>query len=163
MMRSVVALVATALVVTGCSGSDRTEGEPYQASIGSNERTGTNEALGMALVVDSEGNGRVVGTLANTTSRDQQLVSAEVSTERGPAVAAVLEAPIGLPPGESVQLAREPAVSVAAEDFPVGFFVELDLTIRGGAPMEVLVPVEAQQGPYAEIEVTEPPDDEVAP
>jgi len=43
------------------------EEDNYHASIGSNERTPQTDALGVAIVVDGKGNGRVVGTLLNTT------------------------------------------------------------------------------------------------
>lgn len=162
---ALVAVLALVLVVAGCSAADhgKDDGDPYKASVGSNARTPHTDALGVAIVVDGEGNGRIVGALLNTTDKSQTLVGADVDTERGKARAAVIEDRVELPPGKTVELAREPAVSVSAEDFSVGFFVELTLEIKGGSPIEMLVPVEAQKGPYAEIEVTTPPDGEVAP
>lgn len=139
------------------------EEDNYNASIGSNERTPQTDALGVAIVVDGKGNGRVVGTLLNTTEEPQALVGADVDSERGPVQAAVVDDQVALPQGEPVELARQAAVSVSADDLPVGFFVELTLDIQGASPIEMLVPVEAQEGPYAEIEVTEPPDGDVSP
>lgn len=155
-------IMLVAPLLGGCSsGADDTA--PYKASIGSNERTESTDALGFAIVVDGKGNGRVVGTLLNSTDEPQALVGANVDTERGPATAAVIEDRLALPPDEPVELAREPAIDVSAPDLPVGYFVELTLDIKGGETIEMLVPVEAQKGPYAEIEVTEPPDGRVAP
>lgn len=155
--------VSLTLLLSACSLVRDNDAEPYKASIGSNERTDATDALGVALVVDGKGNGRIVGTLINSTDEPQALVGADVRTERGPATAAVFGDRLELPPGEPVELAREPAVAVSAPDLPIGLFVELTLDIEGGSPIEMLVPVEAQKGPYAEIEVTEPPDDDVSP
>lgn len=156
--------VLLVLLLNACSlGGSADDRDPYKASMGSNERTDSTDALGVALVVDGDGHGRVVGTLINSTSEPQALVGADVDTERGPATAVVIGDRVELPPDEPIQLAREPAVAVSAPDLPVGFFVELTLHIEGGEPVEMLVPVEAQEGPYAEIEVTEPSDGDVSP
>lgn len=154
--------LASSALLTGCGLLSEDDGRS-EVSIGSNERTADTDALGVAIVVDGDGNGRVVGTLINTTQEPQTLVGADVDTERGPAQAAVIEDVVPLPAGQPVELAREPAISVSAEDLPVGLFVELTFDIEGAAPIDMLVPVEAQQGPYEEIEVTEPPDGDVSP
>lgn len=86
-----------------------------------------------------------------------------MDTERRPVQAAVVDDQVPLPQCEPVELARQAAGSAAANDLPVGFFVELTLDIEGASPIEMLVPVEAQEGPYAEIEVTDPPDGDVSP
>ncbi len=128
-----------------------------------NERTESTDSLGFAIVVDGEGNGRVVGTLVNTSDQPQALVGAEVESERGP-VRAVVDEDLPLPPNEPVELARDAAIAGSAADLPEGLFVELTLTIDGALePIEMLVPVEPQDGPYAEIEVTEAPDGDVSP
>jgi len=163
MRRLLILPLALALLLSACSLGRGDDSEPYKASIGSNERTDATDALGVALVVDGEGNGRVVGTLINSTDEPTALVGADVTTERGPATAVVVGDRLELPPDEPVELAREPAVAVSAPDLPVGFFVELTLDIEGGSPIEMLVPVEAQQGPYSDIEVTAPPDGDVSP
>jgi hypothetical protein len=142
-------------------GSD--DAEPYQASIGTNARTDDIDALGFAVVVDGEGNGRVVGTLINTTRRQHALVDVQVESERGPIRASVIGDSVPLPSDEPVELVREPAIAVSAEDLPEGLFVELTLDISGAGPIEMLVPVEPQKGPYAEVEVTEAPDDDISP
>lgn len=154
--------IPLALLLSACGGGN---GGLNEASIGTNERTDSNDALGFALVVDGEGNGRIVGTLINTTDEPQALVGADVTPQRGgPATAAVIGERLELPSDKPVELAREPAISVSAEgELPVGYLVELTLDIESGEPLEMLVPVEAQEGPYAEIEVTEPPDGDVSP
>lgn len=157
----VIAIVSPVLLA-GCVGPFADD-ELSGVSIGSNERTADTDALGVAIVVDGEGNGRVVGTLINTTLEPQTLVAADVDTERGPVQAAVIEDEVALPPGQPIELARQPIISVSADDLPVGLFVELNLDIEGAAAIDMLVPVEAQQGPYEEIEVTEPPDGDVSP
>ncbi|GAB2628690.1 hypothetical protein GCM10027270_15350 [Nocardioides ginkgobilobae] len=162
-MRILRTALGSLLLVAALGACTSEDDEPYQASIGTNERTERLDALGFAIVTDGEGNGRVVGTLLNTTDEPAALVSAEVDSERGPVTAAVLEEEIDLPPGEPVELARVPAVSVQADDLPVGFFVELTLGLDDGSTVDLLVPVEPQEGPYAEIEVEVPPDGDVSP
>lgn len=162
-MRVLRTVLGSLLLVTGLAGCTSEDEDPYQASIGTNERTEELDALGFAIVTDGEGNGRVVGTLLNTTDEPASLVSAEVEAERGPVTAAVLEEGVALPPGEPVELARVPAVAVQADDLPVGFFVELTLGLDDGTTVDLLVPVEPQEGPYAEIEVEAPPDGDVTP
>lgn len=153
--------LALSFALSACGGGN---GGLNEASIGTNERTDSNDALGFALVVDGEGSGRVVGTLINTTDTPQALVGATITTKRArSATAAVVGGQLPLPPEEPVELAREPAIAVSAEDLPVGFLAELTLEIEGGEPIEMLVPVEEQTGPYAEVEVTEPPDGDVSP
>lgn len=135
----------------------------YAPAIGTNERVSGMDALSFAIVTDGSGTGTLVGTLINTSEKPNALVGASVTTERA-SVDAVLEGgDLGLPPGETVPVARNNAVSASSQDFPVGFFVELRLTFRNGPPVEMLVPVEPQRGPYAEIEVTAPPDGDVSP
>lgn len=153
--------IGSSVVLAGCVGSS--EDERSEVSIGSNERTAGTDALGVAIVVDGDGNGRVVGTLINTTQEAQTLVGADVDTERGPAQAAVIEDEVPLPAGQPVELAREPAISVSAADLPVGLFIELTFDIEGADPIDMLVPVEAQEGPYEEVEVTEVPDGDISP
>ena len=162
-MRILRTALGSLLLVAALGACTSEDDEPYQASIGPNERTERLDALGFAIVTDGEGNGRVVGTLLNTTDEPAALVSAEVDSERGPVTAALLEEEIDLPPGEPVELARVPAVSVQADDLPVGFFVELTLELDDGSTVDLLVPVEPQEGPYAEIEVVTPPDGDVTP
>lgn len=162
-MRILRTALGSLLLVAGLAACTSEDEEPYQASIGTNERTERLDALGFAIVTDGEGTGRVVGTLLNTTDEPATLVAADVDGERGPVTAAVLEEEIELPPGEPVELARVPAVAVQADDLPVGFFVELTLTLDDGFAVDLLVPVEPQDGPYSEIEVTSPPDGDVTP
>ncbi len=60
--------VPLALLLSACSfGGGADDGEPYNASIGSNEHTDSTDALGFALV-DGAGHGRVVGALLNSTA-----------------------------------------------------------------------------------------------
>lgn len=162
LFRVIALIVVCGAVLTGC-GED-TEG--YEPAIGTNARTPSTEALSFAIVVDGEGHGRVVGDLLNTTGRPTRLVDASVVAEAQPVRVSLPDGPITLPPGELVSLAQSAAISVSSptpEDLPAGMFVGLTLRIRGSEPIELLVPVEPQEGPYADIEVTSPPDGDVAP
>ncbi len=98
-MRILRTALGSLLLVAALGACTSEDDEPYQASIGTNERTERLDALGFAIVTDGEGNGRV----------------------------------------------------------------ELTLELDDGSTVDLLVPVEPQEGPYAEIEVVTPPDGDVTP
>lgn len=60
---------------------------------------------------------------------------------------------IRLPPGEPVDLLDQPPISVPVSDRGVGSFVELTLDVTDAELVEMLVPVERRQGPYAGVGV----------
>lgn len=145
-------LLAPALL-SGCSVGAPVEAKSYQPSIGSNARTEQVDALGVAIVVDGDRNGRVVGTLLNTESRRHALTGATVKSDGVPLRSALLADVVLLPPGEPVNLAHEAPVSVPADQLSVGSFVELTLDVTDGELVQMLVPVEAKRGPYADLDV----------
>lgn len=59
-------LLLAPILLSGCSVEASRGADPYKPSIGSNARTEQIDALGVAIVIDSNRNGRVVGTLVNT-------------------------------------------------------------------------------------------------
>ena len=153
-------LLAPALL-SGCSVEAPVEAKSYQPSIGSNARTEELDALGVAIVVDGDGdgdgNGRVVGTLLNTENRRHALTGATVKSDGVPLRSALLTDVVLLPPGKPVHLAHEAPVSVPADQLSVGSFVELTLDITDGELVQMLVPVEAKRGPYADVDVVAVP------
>ena len=152
------ALLVGATRASGCLMSVFADAELYRPSMGSNVRTEEVDALGFAIVVDDDGNGRVVGTLINTEYRPHAVTGAAVKSAREPVVAALLADVVRLPPHEQVDLTKQPPVSVPAADLSVGSFVELTLDVTDGELVQMLVPVEAQKGPYADVEVAPVPD-----
>jgi hypothetical protein len=143
------------VLLAGCALSVHAslDAEPYLPSLGSNARTEQVDALGVAIVVDDDENGRVVGTLVNTENQRHALTGATVKSDGVPVRAALLADVVGLPPGEAVNLAHEAPVSVTADHLSVGSFVELTLDVTDGELVQMLVPVEAQKGPYADVDV----------
>ena len=149
-------LLAPALL-SGCSVAAPVEAKSYQPSIGSNARTEQVDALGVAIVVDGDRNGRVVGTLLNTENRRHALTGATVKSDGVPRRSALLADVVLLPPGKAVHLAHEAPVSVPADHLSVGSFVELTLDVTDGELVQMLVPVEAKKGPYADVDVVTAP------
>ncbi len=153
--KSIVTAVAiVSMVAPGCS-AERA-GDPAGRSsvaIGTNARTEQVDALGFAIIVDGEGHGRVVGTLLNTERRPHAVTGAAIKSDGTPVRTALLASIIRLPPREPVDLLDAPMLSVPAADLSAGTFVELTLDITDGELVEMLVPVEAQEGPYAEVDV----------
>ena len=158
-LASALALLLIAALASGCS----VDGAPYPAvdqytpAVGTNARTQQVDALGFAVVIDGDGNGRVVGTLKNTENQPHALSGAAIKTEGSPVQAAVLVDVVKLPPHKPVDLSEAPAVCVAA-DVAVGDFIELSLDVTDGELVHMLVPVEAPKGPYADVDVLSVPD-----
>ena len=144
-------------LLSGCSVEASGDVTSYQPAIGSNARTEQVDALGVAIVVDATGNGRVVGTLLNTENRRHALTGATVKSDGVPRRSALLADVVLLPPGEAVHLAHEAPVSVPADQLSVGSFVELTLDVTDGELVQMLVPVEAKKGPYADVDVVTAP------
>jgi hypothetical protein len=166
--------VLLAALMLGCavdaapdSASDRTsdpawesvlDSGAYTPALGTNVRTEQVDAFGFAVVVDGNGNGRVVGTLKNTENQPHAVTGASVKSDGTPVQTAVLADVIRLPSREPVDLTDAPPVSVRAANLTVGGFVELTLDVTDGELVQMLVPVEAQQGPYAGVDVIPVPD-----
>lgn len=151
-----VALIGSVLVASALpSGCSRPASEvgPYPVAIGTNARTEQLDAFGFAIVLDGDENARVVGTLLNTEHRPHAVTGAAIKSDGTPVRAALLTDVIRLPPRTPVHLLEEPLVSVPAGDLAVGSFVELTLDVTDGELVEMLVPVEAARGPYADVDV----------
>lgn len=146
----------TCVLASGCSAALPDAVRPASVAIGTNARTQQVDALGFAIVVDDEGHGRVVGTLINTEHRPHAVTGAALKSEGTPVRTAVLADVIRLPSQDPVDLVHEPPVSVPAADLSVGSFVELTLDVTEGELVEMLVPVEARQGPYADVDMVVP-------
>lgn len=125
----------------------------YTPAIGTNARTEQVDALGFAVVLDGDGNGRVVGTLKNTENQPHALTGAAIKSDGTPVRTALLADVIRLPPRTSVALTDAPPISVPAANLSVGGFVELTLDVTDAQLVHMLVPVEAQKGPYADVDV----------
>lgn len=125
----------------------------YTPAIGTNARTEQVDAVGFAVVLDGDGNGRVVGTLKNTENQPHALTGAAIKSDGTPVRTALLADVIRLPPRTSVALTDAPPISVPAANLSVGGFVELTLDVTDAQLVHMLVPVEAQKGPYADVDV----------
>ena len=159
--RGVAGAVLVGVLVSGCS-VDAPPGPGahpggYLPAIGTNARTEQVDALGFAVVVDGDGNGRVVGTLTNTEDIPHAVTGAAIKSDGAPVRTAVLADVIRLPPRTPIDLTDAPPASVRATNLSVGGFVELTLDVTDAQLVEMLVPVEAQQGPYADVDVVPVP------
>ncbi|MCP3424304.1 hypothetical protein [Nocardioides pinisoli] len=148
----VTSLLLGPVLLSGCSDA-ASDAAPGAVAIGTNARTEQLDAFGFAIVVDGEGQGRVVGTLLNTERKPHAVTGAAIKSDGAPVRAAVLADVIRLPPRTPVDLLEAPLVSVPAGDLSVGSFVELTLDVTDGELVEMLVPVEARSGPYADVDV----------
>lgn len=146
---TVLVCLPVLLLFSGCAPDPV---EDYAPATGTSERVPGLEASRFAIVTDGSGAGTLVGTLLNTTQEPNALISAAVAAHLARVDAVLGDGDLKLPPGKTVPVARNNAVSLSTKDLSVGFFVELRLTFRNGPAVQMLVPVEPQRGPYAEIE-----------
>jgi hypothetical protein len=146
------------LVSTGCAGAEA----EFEPPIGKVEDETPMKALNLAMVTNGLGAARMVGTIVNKTGEPDRLVGVDLATER-PFQVWVADAPVELPPGEPVRLAREAELTVFTDGLRPGFRADVTLVFRNSPPMETSVPVEPQTGPYAEVEVLRPPDGDISP
>jgi hypothetical protein len=137
-------------------------GGDFSPAIGTNERVEGMDVLSAAAVTNRDGVATVVATLVNTGDQPNALVDARVSSDRSDIVTFVPE-PVEVPVEKPVQISTEQAVTLVSPNLPVGRMVELTLEFERGPSADLLIPVEPQEGPYAEIEVTAPPDSDISP
>lgn len=157
--RPAVALTAVLLLVLGgCGWGDA----DYTPNIGSNARVQGIDVLSAAAVTDGGGVATVVATVINNSEEDNALVGVAARDDTSD-ITAVLDEPLPLPPGEPVQLSPNSAIALMADELPVGLFIELQLDFRNGPSVDLLIPVEPQEGPYSEIEVEQPADEDISP
>jgi hypothetical protein len=152
-------LILTVTALAGCS-QDTVDAEP---SIGQVERSESVTATGLALVTDGEGVARLVGTLLNEGETTDRLSRVDVDTEIGRFAVTIAEAPIVLLQDEPFRLAREGRVLVRSPNLRQGYRVEMTLVFSNSVPITTTVPVEPRTGPYEDVEVTTPPDGDIAP
>lgn len=157
MRRIALIMPVIALVLGGCSNALN-----YEVAIGASEKQPSVAALSIAAVTKKQGTARLSGTLLNRGDNPDRLVRVEASSERG-SVSAHLEAAVTLRAGEPLRLARNRVVTLKSDHLVPGYLIDVTFVFEGAAPVSMKVPVEAQDDAYADIEVTESPDGDVAP
>lgn len=146
-------------VLAGCGSPDL----KYEPAIGSNARTPTIQALSLAVVTNDKGVGTLVGSVLNEAKETDHLIDVKAASDNGPITTRLPAGPVALPHDELVKLATQNAVMLRSDNVRQGFWIDLTLRFDNSAPMELKAPVEPQSGPYAEIEVTTPPDGDISP
>lgn len=160
-LRRTAAACLGALVLLASTGCAEVEPEA-EPPIGKVEDETPMKALSMALVTNGRGAARMVGTVVNKTGEPDRLIGVDLATER-PFQVWVADAPIELPPGEPVRLARDAELTIFTDGLRPGFRADVTLVFRNSPPIETRVPVEPRTGPYAEVEVLRPPDGDISP
>lgn len=158
MRRIALLMPVVALLLGGCS-SDLT----YEVAIGASEKKPSVAALSIAAVTKGQGTARLSGTLLNRGDDPDRLVRVKAASERGPVSADLKADAVTLYAGEPLRLAPNRVVTLKSEDLVPGYLIDVTFVFEGAAPVSMKVPVEAQDDAYADIEVTAPPDGDVAP
>ncbi|HET6697775.1 MAG TPA: hypothetical protein VFG88_01680 [Nocardioidaceae bacterium] len=150
--RRLLVLLVTALLLTALAGcTDEPDGPP-SPGIGNSTHAGDLEVLGAAVVTDGEGNGTLVGTVNSTREEDDRLVALRAASEQGP-VPVALPAPVPIPAQESVRLHETTDIRLSTVGLKPGRLIELHLEFAGAGEVSLKVPVERQEGAYADVEV----------
>ncbi|WP_408896805.1 hypothetical protein ACJ5H2_17975 [Nocardioides sp. R1-1] len=127
--------VAPAAALSGC-GFDYPTDRVNTIAAGVNDRSGDVDALGIRVLATAEGEGRLIGSLANNLRESAALE--EISSPEG--ITAGEFEPIEVAGRATVNLATATAVPLSG-DFTAGQFVPLDLTFSDGTTLSLDVPV----------------------
>lgn len=160
--RRTVACLCTVVALgalTGCGGNDLR----YEPAIGSNARTASIQALSLAVVTNGHGVGTLAGTLINEADGADRLLDVRTTSEIGPIGTTLPDGPVALPHEEPVRLATTSAVMMRSDNLRQGYWIDLVIRFDDSSELSMKVPVEPQSGPYADIEITQSPDGDVAP
>ncbi|TNM36557.1 hypothetical protein FHP29_20730 [Nocardioides albidus] len=126
--------VVPAAALSAC-GFDYPTDRVNTIAAGVNDRSGDVDALGIRILATAQGEGRLIGSLANNLREDASLD--EVSSADG--VTADFE-PVEVAGRGTVNLATDTVVPVSG-DFTAGDVVPLDLTFSDGTTLSLDVPV----------------------
>ncbi|MPZ97468.1 MAG: hypothetical protein GEU96_21765 [Propionibacteriales bacterium] len=157
--RSVVVVAAAAAlpVLSACASNFGSPVlQPYTPSVGVNDRDTDIDALDVFIVANESGAGTLVGAIVNQADEEDSLVGVTVTEKDAEITVAIAGDSAELPAGELVQLADEPSVSLTGDALTPGAFVEVSLDFQNGDTITFEVPVVANDGHYADVEVAEP-------
>jgi hypothetical protein len=154
-----VAAVALLLPLTGCAKENPRASPP----LGAVERTDSMSAIDLVLVTNGHGVARLVGTLANTGTKADRLVGADLDGEVGHFSLIFGDGPFVIPPDQPLKLARDAEVTVISDQLRPGFDAKLTLYFADSRPVQSHVIVRRQRGAYKDVEVIRPPDGDIAP
>lgn len=156
-------LCAIVVVVLACGAGCAAEPEFDSSATGVIKRSGDIWALGMAAVTNDRGVAVVVGTLRNEGEETDTLTGARTDGGKNPIETLLPRGAIRLPPNENVQLSPRKAIMLVSPDLAEGFLVYLTLEFANSPDMTIAMVLKSQTGVYADIEIIEPSDQDVAP
>jgi len=131
-----LALLPAAATLASC-GFDYPTDRVNTIAAGVNERATSVDALGIRILATGQGEGRLIGSLANNNADSASLQ--QVSSPEGK-VEAPGFTPVEVGAGALVNLADQPAISLSG-DFTAGQVVPLDLRFSTGESARLRVPV----------------------
>lgn len=131
-----LALLPAAATLASC-GFDYPTDRVNTIAAGVNERATSVDALGIRILATAQGEGRLIGSLANNNAGSASLQ--EVSSPEGKVTAPGFT-PVEVDGGALVNLADLPSISLSG-DFTAGQVVPLDLSFSTGESARLRVPV----------------------
>jgi len=150
----VALVVAAALpVLSGCASNFSSQvQQPYTPGVGVYDKTGVVEAFNLVIVSGQEGSGTLVASLLNTGDAPDALTGVTARNEDGAPLETQLRRDARLAPDRLVQLHEDAPVTITGDGVRPGYFVEISLQFRDGDTITRQVPVQDQQGPYADVD-----------
>lgn len=155
--RRLAAAILTVPVLASC-GFDVQTDQVYTPADGANDRDGMVDVLNILVVADGEGAGRLITGLSNNdTGEADELTSVRGEGDDAGVTYTLLGGETEIPAGGFVQLADEGKAQIRVEGEGVvpGGFLTLTLTFANAEEVTVEVPVLANEGDYADIEIPE--------
>jgi hypothetical protein len=146
-------VAATLPALSGCASNFGSPVlQPYNPSVGVDVRRDGVWGMNMLVVLDSSGEGTLVGGLLNQSRQTDRLVAAVVRAEpRQGALRSTLTRPgATLQPGRLVEMSDPTTVAVQGDVTP-GLFVDLTLQFERSRTIHTQVPVVPPEGPYAQV------------
>lgn len=148
--RILVTAPALTLILAGCV-SEQTQ-EPYNPTNGANSDAGDILVRNVVVVTDDSGTATVLASFTNTGNTDDRLVEVIVDD-----VTAIPSEPsIDLPAGDYASIGPDDIrVDVTGSTATAGHMVDVEFRFSKGPRVEVETLVQADEGVYADVEVTE--------
>jgi hypothetical protein len=116
--------------------------QQYQAGVGTTDRSSSVYVLNALVVANDQGEGTLVGSLINQSTKADGLRAVTTSDLNGkPITTTDLAAPIALPSQIAVKLQTDGAVQMSGPNLTLGDFVKVTLSFEQAAPIVVQIPV----------------------
>jgi len=151
---AIAASAAAVLVLTGCGGGFTAQtNQTYDASVGSNHRTGEINILNALFVDNGDGTATFSAALLNKDTTAHVLSGVTTTTDEGSPIPSTLATHVLLKPQVPFSPGKDGNIIMTGK-FPAGGFVKTTLTFNGAAPVTINAPVVSRTEIYKDVATT---------